>query len=280
MNVRKNPGELIIDDFNYMAVVDPVVDGEVKSRGLIPRDYNSHPPGCYGSAAAVEIPLIPKSEWSDRIKEGNAQKSFLSHIVERGNNGGLIPSLDQNGQGYCWAYSSTFAVMALRAVMNQPYVRLSAHAVGCIIKNFRDQGGWGALSLDFITTRGVPSVELWPEKSMSRQWDNPATWENAALHKVTEGWYDLSSAPYDRKLTFDQVMTLLLSRVPVVGDFNWWGHSVCLLDPVEVEPGSFGVRIRNSWGDGWSDRGFGILRGSKAIPDGAVSPRVVTPSLN
>ena len=67
--------------------------------------------------------------------------------------------------------------------------------------------------------------------------------------------------------------------LPVVVDLNWWGHSICAMDPVEVEPGSFGIRILNSWSDKWGDLGEAVLRGSKAHPDGSVAPRVVTGSV-
>ncbi len=117
-----------------------------------------------------------------------------------------------------------------------PYVRLSAHAGACIIKNFRDQGGWGAQGLDRLRSHGQPSVEFWPEKSMNRQYDKPETWENAALHKVVEGFIDLDEPQYDRRLSFQQVLTCLLRNIPVIGDYSWWGHSVCLLDAVDVAP--------------------------------------------
>lgn len=209
--------------------------------------------------------------------------------------------------GNCWAYSSTAAVMYLRAVQNQPFVRLSAHAIGCMVKNFRDQGGWGAHSLEFITERGVPSVEFWAEKSMSRANDKPETWENAKLHRVSEGWVDLSAAVYNRKLTFDQVCSLNLAGIPTVDDYNSWGHSVCGIDVVDgaaqwslsragsgkrmslqeferfwgihTETTGFSRRIQNSWGDGWSEQGMGILTGNKCIPDGGAAPRVTTPSV-
>lgn len=271
-------GPLIINDSNYREFINPVVNGEVKMQGLIPRNYSIHPRGCYGAAQAINFPTIPRSEWSDRIKEKVAMKSQLSDIRMRGNNGSPIPSLDQNGKGYCWAHSTTQAVMMLRADMGQPYVPLSAYAVACVIKNYRDEGGWGALSLDFATNRGIPSQEFWPQQSMDRANDNPNTWKNAALHKVGEGFVDLAVAAYDRTLSFEQVATCLLCNVPVVGDFNWWGHSVCLLDLVEIEAGDFGVRILNSWSDSWGEIGMGILQGSKAVPDGAVAPRTTLPS--
>lgn len=237
-----------------------------RSRGLVERDYAATP------MRAVQMPLIPRSEWSARIKEMEATKSRLSDL--RGN----IPSLDQNGIGYCWAHSSTHAVTLLRAVAGLPYVPLSAFAVATTIKGGRDEGGWGALSLDFISDRGVPDQKYWPQQSRDLSHGTPECWANAALHKVTEGWVDVAAPQWDRSLSFDQVATCLLSRIPVVCDFNWWSHSVCGLDLVEVEPGSFGVRIWNSWSDSWGDRGTGVLRGSQAIPDGAVAPRVTRPS--
>lgn len=276
------PGEPIIHDGNaHLFDADQQVNGERKARGLVPRDYTRHPVGSVsGSMAyAVDMPTIPRSEWSARIKEMVETKSRLSDMRLVGNGGQPIPSLDQNGQGYCWAYSTTMAVMMLRMIMNLPYVRLSAHATACVIKNFRDEGGWCGLSMERQVSHGTPSVEFWTEKSMSRSHDKPETWANAALHKVTEGWVDVQAAVYDRNLTFDQVMTCLLCRVPVAADFNHWSHSVCLLDPVEVEPGSFGVRLINSWTDSWGDRGMAVMQGGKAIPDGAVAPRAVNPSL-
>jgi len=293
--------ELIIDELTPEEVHE-APDG--RKKGLIPRDYEAHPRGFYASVAAVDVPLIDRSEWPERIADKVANESRLSDIRLRGNGGQMIPSRDQDGKGYCWAHSSTAAVIILRALQNLPYSSLSAYAVACIIKNFRDEGGWGAQSLDFITQRGVPDEKYWPQQSMSRANDNPQTWKNAAFHKVTEGWIDLAVAQYDRKLSFDQEITLLLSDVPVVKDENWWGHSILGLDAVDgnalkdtmraesgklMAPAEFaerwgmdgvtggiGVRIWNSWGDSWSDRGMGVLTGSKAVSDGAVAPRMAT----
>lgn len=270
------PNELLIDDSTNNDVVFP----KSHARGLIPRDLNRFPRGCYATVAAVDFPLIPTSEYSERIKYREETKSQLSHLRRiSGPNGGHIPSLDQNGVGYCWNHSATMANMLNRAVAGLPYVKLSAFAVGCMIKNYKDEGGWGALALDFLTTKGQPSVDFWPEKSMDRKNDNPQTWENALLHKVTEGWIDLATAVYDRNLSDQQICTLLLSGIPVISDFNWWGHSVVLLDLVEVEPGSFGKRGLNSWTDSYGDLGEFVLRGSKAHVDGAVAPRAGVPSL-
>lgn len=279
--------DFIITDDNYRKVCfGQTANGERFAMGLIPRNYSTNPVGSLdGSvtfADAEDVPLIPMAEWPERIAQKVAGASQLSDIRNAGDNGKPIQSLDQNGRGYCWAHSATAAAILLRAVAGMPYVRLSAYAVACIIKNYRDQGGWGAQGLDFIRERGVPSVEFWPEKSVDRNNDNPATWENAAIHKVSEGFIDLDAAQYDRRLTFQEVGTCLLCNIPVVGDFNWWGHSVCVMDLVDVEPSRpatdsrrYGVRIWNSWRDSWGTNGTGVLTGSKAIPDGATAPRSI-----
>jgi len=205
--------------------------------------------------------------------------------------------------GNCWAHSSAHAVMLSRAVQNMPYVPLSAYAVACIIKQYRDEGGWAALSMDFIVNRGIPSQAKWPQLNKSRSNDNPDTWADAAKYKVTEGFWDSAAAPYDRQFTFQQRNTLLVCRQPCASDYMHMSHSVCDVDVVdgaslyrqcrsdrsgklldlathdliwgtanEVTTG-LAVRYFNSWKD-WGVNGMGILTGNKAIPDGSVCPLV------
>ena len=187
----------------------------------------------------------------------------------------------------CWAHSSTSANMLLRALAGLPYVPLSAFAVAATIKKGRDEGGWGAQSLDFLMARGQPSQAIWPQgdRNWSKYASDQACWDNAAEHKVIDGWIDLAVPVYDRQLSKQQVGTLLLSNVPVVCDYNWWSHSVLGIDLVDqypnrpaTDPSRYGIRIWNSWGDSWSDRGMGVLTDSKAWPDSAVAPRQSTVS--
>lgn len=274
--------ELVIDDDTPLEVAAPADC----CRGLVPR------PAAFTSGALrpFDIPLIPRHEWPERIREMEAKKTRLSDIIRQGNAGRPIPSKQQNegnGRwGYCWAYAVVGAVEALRAVMNQPYVPLSAFGVAYTIKNGRDEGAWGALALDFALNRGIPPETVWPNFSRQVNPNDPRVWQEAARFRVDSAWMDLSRPVWDRDLTFDQKATLLLNRIPVVDDFLWWGHAVYSCDLVDVDPrldlrdpNRWGVRIRNSWGDGWGDIGFGIVRGRRAIPDNAVAPRRVPASV-
>ncbi len=277
--------ELVIGDADWVKIEQPIVDGSTVCKGLVPRDYSQLPVGCYAAAppwSLDDMPLIPMEEWPERIADMEAKKRRVSDIYAVGNLGQRIPSLDQNGQGYCWAYSTTACVQMLRSIANMPYVPLSAHSVACKIKGFRDQGGWGALSLDFIKAHGVMPQSVWPAKSMSRQYDTEANWETAKPYRVTEGFVDLEPAVYDRRMSILQVGTCLLSMVPVIADYNHWRHSVALMDLVDVYPNRsardplrYGTRHKNSWTDRYGVNGEAVLKDSKAWPDGGAAPRVV-----
>lgn len=265
--------EVIINDANYMQFLSPPQPNAQGHAGLKPRDFAVYPVGSYAFARPFDVPLIPESEWQARLDAQKAAHAQLSDIRNVSGPGGRpIPSRDQDGKGYCWAHSSTSAAMYVRAINGEPYADLSAFMVACIIKGYQDEGGWGAESLEFIAANGIPTSEFWPQQSMNRSNDNPAMRANAVKHKFTE-WMDLDDSGPNVKA---QLVTALLLGMPVVVDYNWWSHSVCAIDLVSVSP--FQIRIQNSWGDDWSENGTGILEGSKAIPDGALAARVMSPS--
>ncbi len=245
----------------------PVPKG--KSTGLIPRPYHKYPVGCYAFAPAFpDSELIDPAEWPERLAENRAKKQGLLDMREA--NYEVLKSLDQDGLGLCWAFSSTKAVMYVRAIMNQAPLRLSAWWVAGIVKNWRDQGGWGASSLEQIVKAGAPAESYCPEYKSS--YNTQECQANAALHKVTE-WWDGSDDP--DKAT-KQCVSMLLRGIPCVVDLNDMGHSMCCIDIGSLDP--LELIYDNSWSPNSGEKGLYRGRGRRARPDGLVIPRVSLPT--
>jgi len=67
--------------------------------GCVERDYDANPFGSLGfdTFEAAGIPVIPRSEWPERIKEGNAKKLFALHHHKLKN----VPIMNQARTNYC-----------------------------------------------------------------------------------------------------------------------------------------------------------------------------------
>ena len=222
-------------------------------------------------APPAEIPMIPEDEWPARIQERKKRKMGLRDLFNAGKIGRVK---DQNGQGYCWAYSTVRTCEYVRAIQNYDYVPLSAHSVACKVKGFRDQGGWCGLSAQFIRANGVVPESKWPAKSMSRSLDTDDNWKEAAKYRIVEDFVDLSRPVYYQNLTWHQVVSCVLQNIPCSVDFNWWAHSVCAVD-VDLLDGEVVLDIDNSWTPSWGQNGTGKLRGSRKMPDGALATRLL-----
>lgn len=246
--------------------------------GLTPRDYSIDPQEMF--APPSDMQLIPESEWDARYDEQEETQSSLEHIYLSGPNGGpAFVNLDQNGNGYCWAYSTGQSIMIDRLKRNLPMVRLNPHATAAIIKKGRDEGGWCGQSAAFGRTNGY-AVEgtgpgQWPLHSRDLKYDTPELRAEMSKYKIEEEWVDLTRQQYDQNLTRAQLATCGFNNVPGPGDYNWWGHSVCRLRWVRIERGSWGQLILNSW-KGWGRHGLGVLAGSKAVANGALGIRLTS----
>lgn len=241
--------------------------------GLVPRDYSVDPQSMFESP--TQLQLIPESEWDARFDEQEATESSLEHLYLRGGQP-AFENLDQNGDGYCWAYSVGHAMMIDRLKANLPLVRLNPHATAAIIKNGRDEGGWCGLSGKWAKEHGY-AVEgdgpgHWPLHSRDTRNDTPELRAAMAKHRVTEDWYDLTRQEWDQTLTQSHLTTLSFLNVPCPSDFPWWSHSVLQMRKVRIERGSWGTLILNSW-KGWGRFGLAVLRGSQAIAGGAIAIR-------
>jgi hypothetical protein len=241
------------------------------SRGLVERDYRAHPQGYLKAVKAFPDSLIiPTSEQQSRLERQQAGRESMYDL--RMANYDTMRSLDQDGLGLCWAFSTTKATMYARLLLGLPSIVLSAWWVAGIIKGWRDQGGWGSESAGFIANRGAPAMELCP--SYRSSYDTSATQQNAALHKLTfvEGNDD---PEYNTKL----MITACLLNLPWVGDLNWLSHSMCGCRLVSTNP--LVVDYDNSWNaiDQYGEKGLYRITGQRAMPNNIVVVLTSTPSI-
>ncbi len=256
MDTRLHPDTIVIDDGNYRQHVPPaVVGGERKSKGY----HGMWEPGCRSAKpfSDLGVPLVPESEWIDRIKEQERYKSNLYHYSLDSS----LPCLDQNGTNYCWINGPVHCMEIERLKESGQVVSLSPASAGARIKNFRNVGGWGSQGLEWMIEHGVNETGDWPANAIDRRYLTDANIESAKRNKVFE-YYSLRS--------WDEVVSCLLAMIPVAVGYNWWAHEVTATHLV-VQSRNVELGIRNSWSMGWGDKGFSVLKGSKKYPDDAVA---------
>lgn len=249
-------GEMIINDETPASVFEEQVDGQGRGLQLEFRGPGDFEYGEYASPFPQHL-LIPRSEWQARIEEMEAMKSRLSDVIRFAN----LPHKDQANTNYCWINAPVHCLEISRLLQNQKPVSLSPASAGAQIKGFRNVGGWGLEGLEWIIKHGVVPSSRWPDNAIDRRYLTAENKTIALDYRVDE-WCEC------RPRDVDQMISLLLRRVPGAGGYNWWRHEVTNVDPVWID-GTVAVRIRNSW-RGWGDFGFGILQGSKMLADDLV----------
>lgn len=241
--------------------------------GYVPRDLQKQPFGSLQFAEPWNMEIIPEDEWKDRIDFIVDSGADLLTISKKAGQ----RAKDQNGRGYCWSFGGVRTLEVARVAAGLEHVELSAWGCAYTVKNGRDQGGNTWDIIPFLGERGAPSEEFWPNQSNNRSHDNPQTWENAALYRLTE-WNEMEAN------NFAQKMTALLNGLPVCAGYAHWGHMVCDLVPTYRLIGSrieYGVKGWNSWGQRWGPNRDGTyeLWGRKAISFDQVTTRVSTATL-
>jgi len=237
--------------------------------GLIERDYKQFPSGyCSVAPSAPDSWLVPENEWEERLKEQKANRASLIHAREA--NYDTLRSLNQNPRPLCWAFSTTKSAMYALHQAGEKIV-LSPWWIAGKANGWKNQGGWCTLSLGALADVGAVLMDDCPD--FSRSFDTAANAEKAKKRRAIE-WYD-GSESRDRNRAI-MISAFLLGLSPVL-DLNWMAHSMCGCYLESINP--LVVYADNSWGaiDQYGPKGLYKLAGNRAIPDGAVVPRIVQP---
>ena len=238
-------------DFN---VDDPALhpDPTKFSKGYMARNYDACPEGSLAFASPFpDDQLVPMSEVLDRIREKEKYEATPIHthrrLVERGK---VSPVLNQNGIGYCHAFSPTVMIRMLRAMQNLEDVELSASSIGGPVTNFTNSGAYIFNDLQHIARYGVCPVNyggevIYPMTTTKNHW-TPTAKQLASKSICEEYWEGTNRNDH-------QALSCLLTDKPVCGGWNWWGHAVTLFWVTYHEASRTLYYIgENSWSETWS----------------------------
>lgn len=239
---------------------NPPAPPDGMSMGLEPRPVEF---GKLSFAAAWTGTPLTAAELKEQIAFQKANKTGL---IARSKAAG-VGIKNQNGTNYCWAFGTVRMVELTRMSMGEEHVPLSPASVACLVKNYRNAGGWGGECLEGIQKWGIAPESLWPEHAINRNHDNAESREARKAFNVT----DFVDIPDD----FYSVMTLLVRGLPCSVAFDWWRHLVCAVE-ADVVNGRLGYWIDNSWNTTWGTAGRGFITGKKADPSEAYSVLVPT----
>lgn len=250
----------MFDESNYQELIGDgtsvMVNGvhRLLSRSAKP---DGHDTRVYSAKFGDRFQTIPRSEWSDRIKEQKAKKMRVSDHQR-------FPATDQGPLPTCWAAGTCHAFMTSRVMQGLSYVSLSPCSIAVPISGGHSGGYEGNAVRYFLEHGGVRS-SIWGDTNTSRRLnDDPDCIADRKLFVALEV-LELEG--------FDQFMTASLLGLPTVDAFDWWSHVVMGADAEEIERGSFGRTERNNWGESYgekNDAGFGgyvTFREGKGTPD-------------
>lgn len=232
--------------------------------GYEARDFEANPFGSLGYAAPFSMPLIPRAEWKDRIEEMTKTLSRLSDLAKLV---GWKPK-NQARTSFCWINCVTMADELARIVAGQPFVPLSPASVGAMLTSFRNIGGWPGNGMEYGAQHGWVPESLWPPNAIDKQYDTPAATAERAKYRASD-WIEV------KPKNFDQLMTLLLQRIPCFRADNRWSHAIGVMDPLVLQDGRFACLCPNS-GLGRDANGYTIIAESFGGPDEAFGITVTT----
>ena len=197
------------------------------SWGCLPR---ASKPGQWCPMASEHIKLVPRNQW-DELADQISTRPMVKTVLDQGN------------VGSCATESTTQGVMMGRAFAGLPHVLLNPWFIYHTTSHGRDQGSSIDENLAFVRDKGIAPMSIWPR---SKGWEaepSEEAKEAAKAFKIVE-FFDVAN--------IDEMVSCLLTGWPVV--YGAKGHSVIKVQHLNDREGL----DCNSWGEDWSDSGFGV----------------------
>lgn len=208
---------------------------------------------------ASGLAVYDEKELGERLEDMWAAEATIMHRTYH------VSSLHQN-RGTCWIHGTCQAMGMLQIMANIPYRPLSPASVAChCYSNFGVNGGYPAKGVSVLQEKGACPISLWPENGFSRKYDTPESQASREFNWLEEVVIFSGGAE-------ERLMRCLSAHVqgkPTGQSFDWWSHYVCGCWG-RYKNGRLMNGIRNTWGDdGFGDKGFGLLEGSRMYPSWA-----------
>jgi hypothetical protein len=225
-------------------------------KGYLPRDYQSHPYGQIVGIVPFSMPLIPRSEWKERIAEKTANKSWLKDRIERDG----IKRKQQSTYPWCHAAAPVGAAELARVVAGMKFVELSIASVGGPVTGWRMQGAYIYDDLKQCEKVGIAETSVFPDLTTDRKLWTPAVEANAAKHRVKGMDLDPNA--------WDQYVTACLADIATVYGVYDWGHATMGAVKAYWVNGQVELEAANNWGDDWNDTKLKAERGFYRVKEG------------
>lgn len=263
-------GEKVFDDSNYHELIGDghavVSGGERRLLARIPKPTHHNSSGYCSAKFSDKFGRIPRSEWSDRLKEQIRLKARVSDYCD-------FTAFDQDGLPTCWAIGTCQAATIARRIMGLPLKRLSGCSIAVPISGGHS-GGYEGEALEYMAKHGAASTDTWKENDTRRSLNTDAA--------VVADRQNFKALEFVEMESFDDWATMCLLTFAGTCAYNFWSHVVSIVDLVEIERGSFGLRHRNSWAESYgvkNDLGFGgfnVMREGRGTPSSGWMIRQLT----
>lgn len=240
------------------------LDGVVHKLGNIPQALTGNWP-VFGKLTSQTPPLVPRSEWVDRIKElqaGRTQLEFLDSAISG-------PVQNQGSVGQCNAEAAVGCLHTQRRIQGLKAVELSAGDLYHRINGGVDGGSLLEHGMRELQSRGVGTAATCGGTIWYRGWKGAPDSERAK-YKALEVWIAPSFAHMmsGALLGFTGVSGIMWYSNYSALDADGWlprpaggagGHAIeMLICPTYRERGGsveFALGHQNSWGSRWGRKG-------------------------
>ncbi len=252
----------LIDQHTPETKTGPTIDGHTYSTGLAERNYAEHPMFANGAEFPDEF-LMDEHDLKVAFDDQWGNHATMFDMRERADH--YLDSLDQDGLGLCWDFSTVKTWMYIRESDGLPRIRPSEWWIAGRINGWRDQGGFCEKSMAYLVKHGIPRHELCP--SYDRKYDTPAAEADALNHRALEFW----ETSQDKDKRSHQCLSAWARGWASPVDFNHMGHSMAFCRVVRFGGiGDYDIDCDNSWSMKAGVKGLYRLKGSKARPDACV----------